>query len=75
MTKEFVASVDSIMLHNNPKKYTRRELVMTETTISEFHTSFYIPEIQKLSVNIPYVQILGKNHCSESPQTAFKRCE
>ena len=27
------------------KIYTRKELVMTETTISEFHTSFYIPAI------------------------------
>ena len=26
--------------------HTRKELVMTETTISDFHTSFYIPAIQ-----------------------------
>ena len=29
------------------KIYTRKELVMMETTISGFHTSFYIPAIQK----------------------------
>ena len=52
--------------------YTRKYLVMMETTISNFHTSFYIPEIQKLAFQIPHVQILGKNHCGDPRQTAFK---
>ena len=30
--------------------YTRKELVMMETTISNFHTSFYILEIQKFAL-------------------------
>ena len=46
-----------------------------ETTISEFHTSFYIPGIQKLYFHLPYVRILGTNHCGEMRRTAFKRCE
>ena len=46
-----------------------------ETTISNFHTSFFISEIHKLEFNIPHVQILGTNHCGESRQTAFKRRE
>ena len=46
-----------------------------ETTISNFHTSFYIPEIQKLEFHIPNIQILGTNNCSDSLQTAFKRRE
>ena len=54
------------------KIYTRWELVVMETTISNFHTSFYIPEIQKLAFLIPHVQILGTNHCVNSGQTAFK---
>ena len=54
---------------------TRKELVMIKTTISNFHTSFYIPEIQKLAFLIPHVQILGANHCGDSLRTAFKRCE
>ena len=54
------------------KKYTRKELVMMETIISKFHTSFYIPEIQKLAFHIPHVQILGTNHCGNSRQTEFK---
>ena len=48
---------------------------MMETTISNFHTSFYIPEIQKLAFHITHVQILVMNHCGESRQTAFKRRE
>ena len=44
-----------------------------ETTISNFHTSFYIQEIQRLEFHIPHVQILGTNHCGESRRTAFKR--
>ena len=45
---------------------------MMETTISNFNTSFYIPEIQKLAFHIPNVQILGTNHCDDSRQTLFK---
>ena len=47
---------------------------MMETTIHSFRTSFYIPEIQKLAFHIPYVQLLGTNHYSDSRQIAFKRC-
>ena len=57
------------------KIYTRKELVMTETTISDFHTSFYIPAIQKLTFHLPHVRILGTNHCGEMLHTAFKRRE
>ena len=45
---------------NNEQNKTRKELVMMETTISNFHTSFYIPETQKLAFHIKHVQILGK---------------
>ena len=37
------------------KIYTRKELVVMETTISNFHTSFYIPAIQNLAFHIPRV--------------------
>ena len=57
------------------KIYTRKELVMMETTISEFRTSFYIPAIQKLDFHLPHVRILGTNHCGEMQRTAFKRRE
>ena len=57
------------------KIYTRKELVMMETTISGFHTSFYIPSIQKLDFRLPHVRILGTNHCGEMQRTAFKRRE
>ena len=48
------------------KIYNRKELVMMETTISNFRTSFYIPEVQKLAFHIPHVQILGTNNCGDS---------
>ena len=57
------------------KIYTRKELAMMETTISNFHTSLYIPEIQKLAFLIPHVQILGMNHCGDYRRTKFKRRE
>ena len=48
---------------------------MMETTISDYHTSFYIPSIQNLAFNIPHVLILGTNNCGEMQRTAFKRRE
>ena len=57
------------------KIYTIKELVMMETTISDFRTSFYIPAIQKLAFHLPHVRILGTNHCGELRGTAFKRRE
>ena len=55
--------------------YTRKDLVMMETTISDFCTSFYITSIQKLAFHLPYMRILGKNHCGEMRRTSFKRHE
>ena len=46
-----------------------------ETTISDFHTSFYIPAIQNLAFHLPHVRILGTNHCGAMQCTAFKRRE
>ena len=60
-------------LLQSTKIYTKKELVMMETTIYNFHTSFYIQAIQKLAFQIPHVQILGTNHCCDSRQTEFKR--
>ena len=45
---------------------------MMELTISNFHTRFLIPEIQKFVFHITHVQILGTNHCGDFCQTAFK---
>ena len=67
MCKEEVLSAKST------KIYTRKELVMIETKISDFHISFYIPDIQKLSFNLHHVRILVTNHCGEMRCTAFKR--
>ena len=48
---------------------------MMETKISDFHTIFYIPVIQKLDFHLPYVRILGTNHCVAMQLTAFKQRE
>ena len=44
-----------------------------ETTISEFHTSFYIPVIPKLAFHLPHVCIICTNHCGKMRHTAFKQ--
>ena len=55
------------------KIYARKELVITETKISDFHTSFYIPAIQKLAFHLPHVRILDTNQWSEMRRKAFKQ--
>ena len=57
------------------KIYARKELVMMETKIYDFHTSFYISAVQNLDFRLPHVRILGTNHCVEMRRTAFKRRE
>ena len=57
------------------KIYTIKELVITETTISDFHTSFYIPDTQKLAFHLPHVRTLSKNHCGAIRHTTFKQRE
>ena len=49
--------------------------MITETTISEFNTRYYIPAIPKLAFHLQHVRILGTNHCGELRRTAFKRRE
>ena len=46
---------------------------MMETTISEFHIRYYITAIEKFAFYLPYVRILGTNHCGAMRHTAFKR--
>ena len=48
---------------------------MMETKVSDFHTSFYIPAIQKLAFHLPHVHILGGHHCGEMRHTAFKKSD
>ena len=57
------------------KIYTRKELVMMETTITDFPTKFYISAIQKWVFHVPHVRILGTDHCGEMRRTSFKRRE
>ena len=43
-----------------------------QTTIYDFHISFYIPAIKSLAFHRPHVRILVTNHCGELRCTAFK---
>ena len=45
---------------------------MMDKNISNFHTSFYIPENHKLAFHLPHVHILGTNHYGEYHGTLFK---
>ena len=45
-----------------------------ETSIADFHTSLYIPEIKKLEFHLPHVSILGTNFCGNIRHEAFTRC-
>ena len=56
------------------KIYTRKYLVMMETPIADFHTSFYILEIQKIALHFPCVRIIGTNHCGNTLRKEFKHC-
>ena len=56
------------------KIYTRKDIVMMETCISDFHTSFYILSIQKLVFYFPRVRIIVTNYCGNTCREAFKCC-
>ena len=72
MTKNCCKYKQGYVSEKSTKIYTRKDLVMMETTIYKFHTSLYIQEIQRLAFNIPYVQIMGNNQCDEYCRTEFK---
>ena len=57
----------------NTNIYTRKELVLMETYIAEFHQNFYIPEIRKLEFHFPRVLILCKHHFNKEHRDVFKR--
>ena len=67
----YASSTDTIVAE---KLYTRKELVIMESSIVEFNQDFYIPEIQKLAFHLPYVRILGMHHCGNKRQEKFMRC-
>ena len=74
--KKSCCTCQQVSASGKPKNiYTIKELVMTETTISNFHTSFYISAIQKLAFHIPHIQIFVTNHCGDSRWNVFKRRE
>ena len=45
------------------KLYTRKDLVLLETLISEFHDKYNTPEIKKLEYHFPHVCTLVMHNC------------
>ena len=43
---------------SSAKIYTKKELVMMDTYIDDFHTIFYVPSIKKIAFYVPHVHIL-----------------
>ena len=39
-------------------------LVLKSCRILDFHSEYYIVEIEKLNFHLPHVNIIGNNHCS-----------
>ena len=55
------------------KLYIRKERVLLETPITEFHEKFYILEIRKLSFHFTHLCILGTYHYLKERRGSFKR--
>ena len=55
------------------KLYTRKELMLLETLISEFHKKYHTPAIKKLEFHLPHVGILVTHHCGKERCEIFKR--
>ena len=53
--------------------YTRKGLFIIDTSIADFHTSFYITGIQNIVFLLPHVRILGNNNCGNTFLKSFKR--
>ena len=53
------------------KLYTRKDIVLLETYITEFHDKLYIISIKKLAINFLYVHILGIQCCGKERRGTF----
>ena len=51
--------------YSTEKLYTQKELVLLETSVTEFHENLYISAIKKLVFNFPHVRILGTHRCGK----------
>ena len=47
----------------NGKVATRENIVLKSCSILDFHSEYYVPEIEKLDYHLPHVYILGGNDC------------
>ena len=69
---QYVICVTLILFMQHQSRYTKKESVLLETIISEFHNKYYIPEIIKLSIHLPHVCIIGTHHCGKERHEILK---
>ena len=53
------------------KKYIRKELVIMDSSILDFHRDFYIPAIHKLEFHLTHVRVIGTHHCGITLREEF----
>ena len=56
------------------KIYTRKELVMMETSIYDFHTILYIPSIKNISFNVPHVCTIATHQYENTAPKKLNFC-
>ena len=64
----------SCMNPENPEigKFTTRKMIVLKVfRILDFHSEYYIPEIEKLDFHLQHVYILGKNNCAGKRHDMF----
>ena len=44
---------------------------MMDTSIADFRTSLYIPEMKKIAFQLPHVRIIGNNCCGNTFRKVF----
>ena len=54
------------------KLYERVKLFSMQRNIGDFHSEFYIKQIEKLAYHRSYYKIIGKNHVADNRHKAFE---
>ena len=53
------------------KVTTQKSLLLKSCIILDFHSEYYIPEIEKLASHLPHVYILGKDNFADKQNDTF----
>ena len=55
------------------KVTTKKSVVLKSCRILDFHSEYYIPEIEKLDFHLPHVYIFGKKYCAINKSQQLKK--